>query len=56
MNKYKAIVRFEVLEFEAENIEQANFKVDTLINELGAVDVNVNWDYVEWDLIEGDKF
>lgn len=56
MAKYKAIVRFDVLDFEADSIEQANFKVDTLINELSAVDTNVNWDYVQWDLIEEDKF
>lgn len=54
MAKYTAVVRFEVLEFEADSTEQADFVVDSLINDLGSVDTKVAWDNVDWIIEEAE--
>lgn len=51
MATYRATVRFEVLDFEAESIEQANLIIDELVNELGAIDTKLSWDSVDWEVI-----
>lgn len=51
MATYRATLRFEVLDFEADSIEQANLFIDELVNELGAIDTSLSWDNVEWVVI-----
>jgi hypothetical protein len=49
--KYTATVTFDVLDFEADNVEQADSKIDKLIDLLSnaseALD-SLNWDNVTW--------
>lgn len=52
INTYRAEMRFEVLEFQAENEEEANEKINEMLDLLGAHDVKLNWENVSWDLYE----
>jgi hypothetical protein len=53
-NRYYAVVRFEVLEFEADGIEQATEVVSDLVDKLGdCPDVPAGtWDNVDWTMYE----
>ena len=53
-NRYYAVVRFEVLEFEADGIEQATEVVSDLLDKLGdCSDVPTGtWDNVGWNMYE----
>jgi hypothetical protein len=53
-NRYFAYVRFEVLEFEADSVSDADAIVNDLIEKLGDCP-NVGrdvWDNVSWDVLE----
>jgi len=53
-NRYYAVVRFEVLEFEADSVSEADAKVNDLVDKLGdCPDVGRDvWDNVEWTILE----
>ena len=48
MPKYSAVVRFNVLEFEAADKETADKIVNELIDDFSHVDTAVAWDDVDW--------
>ena len=49
---YRAEMRFEVLEFQADSEEEADEKIHEMLDLLGAHDVKLNWENVWWDLYE----
>lgn len=48
--KYTATVTFDVLDFEADSVKDADSKIDKLIDLLSGVDAwdCLNWDNVQW--------
>lgn len=48
MAKFTARVDFIVLEFDADNHDDANDKVNKLMDELGVIETSLSWDDVEW--------
>lgn len=52
MTKYTADVRFEVLDFEADDPHSANEMINNLIDQLAEVHTDLVWEFVDWDLYE----
>jgi hypothetical protein len=50
MKKYYAVVRFETLEFEAEDDAQAEDKINEMLDQLGEVETVVGWDNPDWTI------
>ena len=55
MPKYYAVVRFETLEFEADNDGHAEEMLNDLFDQLGEVETTIGWDNLDWTTYtEGD--
>ena len=52
MGRYYATVRFDVLEFEADNKANANKIINELIDDFSHVDTAIGWDNVDWTLYQ----
>lgn len=52
MAKYYASVVFSTQDFEAANDEEAEEKINQLMDQLGAVDTELSWDNPEWIIFE----
>jgi hypothetical protein len=52
MAKYYASVVFSTQDFDAANDEEAEEKINQLIDQLGAVDTELSWDNPEWIIFE----
>ncbi len=50
MKKYYAVVRFETLEFEAEDDAQAEDKINEMFDQLGEIETVVGWDNPDWTI------
>ena len=52
MTTYYAMVRFNTVEFDADSEDEAEGRVQELIDELGAVDTQLSWDDCDWIIYE----
>lgn len=55
MAKFTARVEFIVLEFDAKDADEADWKVNGLLDALGEVDTALSWDDVEWTVRNEDE-
>ena len=55
MAKFTAHVDFIVLEFDADNHDDANDKVNKLMDELGVIETSLSWDDVEWTVRDEEE-
>lgn len=55
MANFNAVVSFIAFGIEADTREEADTKVNELIDKLGAVDTATAWDSVEWVLFENEN-
>ena len=55
MANFNAVVSFIAYDIEADSRDEADVKVNELLDKLGAVHTAVGWDSVEWVLFENDK-
>jgi hypothetical protein len=52
MTRYYAMVRFNTVEFEAENEDEAEGRVQELLDQLGATDTEISWDDADYIIYE----
>ena len=52
MTTYYAVVRFNTVEFDADNEDEAEGRLQDMIDQLGRVDTTLAWDDVDWIMYE----
>lgn len=55
MKRFFADVRFNTLEFEASNEEEAEVMLNEMLDQIGAVDTVISWDNVDWTIYKEDN-